>query len=175
MRLGYFQGYKQFVMRVSVFFILSVLAAAVSCSPRIYPVQRDTVTVTNTVERIVYRDSIIEIPVPQGEASSSGDISDTTDILETDIAVSGVEIKDGRFRHWLRNKSDAVIMHPIKLPQREVETTRDNKVLVRDVQLVEKELSWWQETVQIFGYAAMLILLAFVVIKSLKWAKILRK
>lgn len=162
-------------MRLSVFFILPVLAAAVSCSPRIVPMQRDTVTVTNTVERIVYRDSIIEIPVPQGEASSSGDISDTTDILETDMAVSGVEIKDGRFRHWLRNKSDAVIMHPIKLPQREVETTRDNKMLVRYVQLVEKELSWWQKTVQIFGYAAMLILLAFVVIKSLKWAKILRK
>lgn len=162
-------------MRLSVFFILPVLAAAVSCSPRVYPVQRDTVTVTNTVERIVYRDSIIEIPVPQGEASSSGDISDTTDILETDIAVSGVEIKDGRFRHWLRNKSDAVIMHPIKLPQREVETTRDNKVLVRDIQLVEKDLSWWQRTVQIFGYAAMLILLIFIVIKSLKWAKILQK
>lgn len=57
----------------------------------------------------------------------------------------------------------------------EVETTRDNKVLVRDVQLVEKELSWWQRTVQISGYAAMLILLVFIVIKSLKWAKILRK
>lgn len=162
-------------MRLSVFFILSVLAAAVSCSPRVYPVQRDTVTVTNTVERIVYRDSLIEVPVPQGEASSSGDISDTTDILETDLAVSGVEIKGGKFLHWLRNKSDAVIMHPIKLPQREVETTRDNRVLVRDVQFVEKDLSWWQRTVQIFGYAAMLILLIFIVIKSLKWAKILRK
>lgn len=162
-------------MRLSVFFILSVLAAAVSCSPRVYPVQRDIVTVTNTVERVVYRDSIIEVPVPQGEASSSGDVRDTTDILETDIAVSGVEIKDGKFLHWLRNKSDAVIMHPIKLPYREVETIRDNKVLVRDIQLVEKELSWWQRTVQIFGYAAMLILLAFIVIKCLKWAKILRK
>lgn len=162
-------------MRSSAFFILSVLAAAVSCSPRVYPVQRDTVTVTNTVERVVYRDSIIEVPVPQGEASSSGYVRDTTDILETDIAVSGVEIKGGRFYHWLRNKSGAVIMHPVKLPCREVETTRDNKVLVRDVQLVEKDLSWWQKTVQIFGYAAMLILLIFIVIKSLKWAKILRK
>lgn len=149
------------------------MAAAVSCSPRVYPVQRDTVTVTNTVERIVYRDSLIKVPVPQGGANSSGDVRDTTDILETDIAVSGVEIKGGRFYHWLRNKSNAVIMHPVKLPYREVETIRDNKVLVRDVQLVEKDLSWWQKTVQIFGYAAMLILLVFVVIKSLKWAKIL--
>lgn len=159
----------------AAFFIFVCLAAAVSCSPRVYPVQRDTVTVTSTVERVVYRDTLIEVPVPQGEASSSGDIRDTTDILETDIAVSGVEIKGGRFYHWLRNKSNAVIMHPVKLPYREVKTTRDNKVLVRDVQLVEKDLSWWQKTVQIFGYAAMLILLAFIVIKCLRWAKILRK
>ena len=175
MCLGDIQGDTQHIMRLSVFFILSVLAAAVSCSPRVYPVQRDTVTVTSTVERIVYRDSLIKVPVPQGEASSSGDVRDTTDIVETDLAVSGVEIKGGKFLHWLRNKSDAVIMHPVKLPYREVETTRDNKVLVRDIQLVEKDLSWWQETVQIFGYAAMLILLAFIVIKCLRWAKILRK
>lgn len=162
-------------MRLSVFFILSVLAAAVSCSPRVYPVQRDTVTVTNTVERIVYRDSIIKVPVPQGEANSSGDVRDTTDILETNIAVSGVEIKGGRFYHWLRNKSNAVIMHPIKLPYREVKTTRDNKVLVRDVQLVEKDLSWWQKTVQFAGYAAMAILLVIVILKCLKLAKILHK
>lgn len=161
-------------MRIA-FFIFVCFAVTVSCSPRVYPVQRDTVTVTNTVERIVYRDSLIKVPVPQGETSSSGDVRDTTDIIETDIAVSGVEIKDGRFRHWLRNKSDAVIMHPVKLPCREVETTRDNKVLVRDVQLVEKDLSWWQKTAQIFGYAAMLILLVSIVIKCLKWAKILQK
>lgn len=162
-------------MRLSVFFILPVLAAAVSCSPRVYPVQRDTVTVTNTVERVVYRDSLIKVPVPQGEASSSGNVRDTTDIIETDIAVSGVEIKDGRFYHWLRNKSNAVIMHPVKLPCREVETTRDNKVLVRDVQLVEKDLSWWQKTVQFAGYAAMALVLIIIVLKCLKWAKILHK
>lgn len=162
-------------MRLSVFFILPVLAAAVSCSPRVYPVQRDTVTVTNTVERVVYRDTLIEVPVPQGEASSSGDIRDTTDILETDMAVSGVEIKDGRFWHWLHNKSGAVIMHPVKLPYREVETTRDNKVLVRDIQLVEKELSWWQRTVQFAGYTAMAVVLILTILKCLKWAKILHK
>lgn len=174
MRLGNLQGYPQLAMRAA-FFIFVCLAAAVSCSPRVYPVQRDTVTVTNTVERIVYRDSLIKVPVPQGEASSSGDIRDTADIIETDMAVSGVEIKGGRFYHWLRNKSDAVIMYPVKLPQREVETTRDNKVLVRDIQLVEKELSWWQKTVQFAGYAAMAILLVIVILKCLKLAKILHK
>ena len=174
MRLGNLQGCTQPAMRAA-FFIFVCLAAAVSCSPRVYPVQRDTVTVTNTVERVVYRDSIIEIPVPQGEASSSGDVRDTTDIIETSLAVSGVEIKGSQFRHWLRHKTDAVILHPVKLPHREVETTRDNKILVRDVQLVEKELSWWQKTVQFVGYAAMALVLIVIVLKCLKWAKILQK
>lgn len=159
----------------AAFFIFLCVTAAVSCSPRVYPVQRDTVTVTNTVERVEWRDSLIEVPVPQGEASSSGHVSDTTDIIETSLAISGVEIKDGKFRHWLRNKSDAVIVHPIQLRYREIETTRDNKILVRDVQLVEKELSWWQKTVQFAGYAAMALVLIIIVLKCLKWAKILQK
>lgn len=178
MRLGDIQGYSQFIMRFSVIFILFLVfvqAAAVSCSPRVYPVQRDTVTVTNTVEKIVYRDSLIEVPVPQGGVSSSGHVSDTTDIIETSLAVSGVEIKGFQFRHWLRHKADAVILHPVKLPCREIETTRDNRILVRDVQLVEKELSWWQKTVQFAGYAAMAGVLILTILKCLKWARILQK
>lgn len=159
----------------TAFFIFVCLAAAVSCSPRVYPVQRDTVTVTNTVERVEWRDSLIEVPVPQGEASSSGYVKDTTDIIETSLAVSGVEIKNGKFRHWLSHKTDAVILHPVKLPYREISTTRDNKILVRDVQLVEKELSWWQKTVQFAGYAAMAVILIVIAVKCLKLAKILQK
>ena len=174
MRLGNFQDHPQPAMRIA-FFIFVCLAASVSCSPRVYPVQRDTVTVTNTVEKIVYRDSLIEVPVPQGEASSSGDIRDTTDILETNLAISGVEIKNGKFRHWLSHKTDAVILHPVKLPYREISTTRDNKILVRDVQLVEKELSWWQKTVQFAGYAAMAVILIVIAVRCLKLAKILQK
>lgn len=158
-------------MRFSAFFILSVLAAAVSCSPRVYPVQRDTVTVTSTIERVEWRDSIIEVPVPVERVS---EVTDTASVLETSLAVSRAEVVDGLLKHSLRNKEGAITA-VVRLPYREVETTRDNRVLVRDVQLVEKDLSRWQRTVQIFGYAAMLILIAFVVIKCLKWATILQK
>ena len=154
--------------------LLIILTAAVftaACSPRIYPVQRDTVTVINSVERIVYRDSIIKVPVPQGEASSSGDVRDTTDIIETDMAVSGVEIKNGKFLHWLRNKSDAVIMYPVKLPQREVETTRDSKILVRDIEYVEKALSGWQKVMMAGGYVLLGAVILTIVFGILKWRK----
>lgn len=152
--------------------MLAAMLAA-SCSPKVYPVQRDTVTVINSVERIVYRDSIIEVPVPQGEASSSGDVRDTTDIIETDMAVSGVEIKDGKFRHWLRNKSDAVIMYPVKLPQREVETTRDSKILVRDIEYVEKALSGWQKAMMAGGYLLLGAAVLLIVLGILKWRRLL--
>ena len=171
MRLGDIQGDTQCIMRLSVFFILSVMAAAVSCSPRVYQVQRDTVTVTNTIERVEWRDSIIEVPVP---VESVSEVTDTASVLETSVAVSRAEVVDGQLHHSLRNKEGAITA-VVRLPYREVETTLDNKILVRDVQLVEKELSWWQKTVRIFGYAAMLILLALVVIKCLKLAKILHK
>lgn len=170
MRLGNFQGHPQPAMRIA-FFIFVCLAAAVSCSPRVYPVQRDTVTVTRTVERVEWRDSLIEVPVP---TESVSEVTDTVSVLETSLAVSRAEMIDGLLHHSLRNK-EGVITTTVKLPYREVETTRDNKILVRDVQLVEKELSWWQKTVQILGYAAMLILLVSIVIKCLKWAKILQK
>lgn len=156
--------------------LLIILTAAVftaACSPRIYPVQRDTVTVINSVERIVYRDSIIKVPVPQGEASSSGDVRDTTDIIETDMAVSGVEIKNGKFLHWLRNKSDAVILHPVKLPQREVETTRDSKILVRDIEYVEKVLSGWQKAMMAGGYVLLGAVVLAIVLGILKRRKVL--
>lgn len=158
-------------MRFSAFFILLVLAAAVSCSPRVYPVQRDTVTVTNIIERVEWRDSIIEVPVSVEVVS---EVTDTVSVLETSLAVSRAEMVDGLLRHSLRNK-EGVITTIIKLPYREVETTRDNRVLIRDVRLVEKELSWWQKTVQFAGYAAMAVLLILIVLKCLKWAKILHK
>ena len=160
-------------MRFSVIFILSLVfvSAAVSCSPRVFPVQRDTVTVTNTIERVEWRDSIIEVPVP---AEGVSEVTDTVSVLETSLAVSRAEMVDGLLRHSLRNK-EGVITATVRLPHREVETTRENKVLVRDVQLMEKELSWWQKTVQFAGYAAMAVCLVVLVLKCLKWAKILHK
>lgn len=147
------------------------MAAAVSCSPRVYPVQRDTVTVTNTIERVEWRDSIIEVPVPVERVS---EVTDTASVLETSVAVSRAEVVDGQLHHSLRNKEGSITT-VVRLPYRKVETTLDNKILVRDVQLVEKELSWWQKTVQFAGYAAMAILLVIVILKCLKLAKILHK
>lgn len=153
--------------------VIIALCSLVSCSPRVFPVQRDTVTVTNTVKVVEYRDTILNVPVPPGEAGNSGQIRDTTDVLETSVAVSGVEIRDGDFRHWLRNKQEAFIRYNVKLPKVTVTTEKDSRILVRDVQYVEKELSGWQRTIMGAGYVLCALVLLYIAFKVLKWKNII--
>ena len=165
------QKLKQIIMKQTII-ILSVLLLS-SCSPRIFPVERDTTSTTKIVERIVYRDSLIEVLMPQGEASSSGHVGDTTDIIETSLAVSGVEIRGSQFRHWLKHKTDAAILHHAKLPQREVTSETDRRMLVRDIQYVEKKLSGWQKAMMAGGYGLLMAVVVLVVLGILRWRKIL--
>lgn len=151
--------------------IIIALCSLLSCSPRVFPVRRDTVTVTKTERVIEYRDTSLSVPVPEGDAGSSGQIRDTTDILETGIAVSGVEIKGGTFRHWLRNKSEAFIGFHVKIPKVTVTTEKDSRIFVRDVQYVEKKLSGWQKTIMGVGCISLFVLFVLVVVKVLKWKK----
>lgn len=153
--------------------IIIALCSLLSCSPRVFPVQRDTVTVTNTVKVVEYRDTSLSVPVPEGEAGSSGQIRDTTDILETGIAVSGVEIKGGTFRHWLRNKSNAFIRYDVKIPKVTVTTEKDSRIFVRDVQYVEKQLSGWQRTIMGAGYVLCALVLLYIAFKVLKWKNVI--
>ena len=160
-------------MKKSIIFWAVTVLLMSSCSPKLFPEQRDTVTTIRIVDRIVYRDSLVEVPVPQGETSGSGHVRDTTDIIETDLAVSGVEIKDGKFRHWLRNKSEALILYHIKLPQREVTTEMRNKVVLRDVRYVEKQLSGWQKAMMAGGYVLMGTVILLVVLGMLKLRRVI--
>lgn len=153
--------------------IIIALCSLVSCSPRVFPVQRDTVTVTNTVKVVEYRDTSLSVPVPEGEAGSSGMLRDTTDIIETGIAVSLVEIRDGAFRHWLQNKAGVYINYDVKIPKVTVTTEKDSQIFVRDVQYVEKELSGWQRTIMGAGYVLCALVLLYVTFKVLKWKNII--
>lgn len=124
--------------------ILFALLILVGCSPRIVPAQRDTVTVTRTEVIEKLRDTVVFLPIPEGSASSSGQIRDTADTIETSVAVSGVEIVAGTFRHWLKNKP-AKIKSTVTVKDKEAITDRNNKILVRDIQYVEKPLKWYDQ------------------------------
>lgn len=126
---------------VAILFITLILTG---CSPRNFPAQRDTVTVTRTeiIEKL--RDTVVFVPIPEGSANSSGQIRDTSDTIETSVAVSGVEIMAGTFHHWLKNKP-AKIKSTVTVKDKAVITDRNNKILVRDIQYVEKPLKWYDQ------------------------------
>lgn len=134
---------------------LTIIAAALllcSCAAQkaAQETQRDSVRV-ETIERTVYKDSIIFVPLPAENDAASLPDSDTSR-LETSLAESEAFVKDGQLHHSLRNK-ETLLPVPVKLPsvirQEYAYALRDRKVV--EVVEVERELSWWQRTLQILG------------------------
>lgn len=129
---------------------LTIIAAALllcSCAAQraAQETQRDSVRV-ETIERTVYKDSIIFVPLPAENDAASLPNSDTSR-LETSLAESEAFVKDGQLHHSLRNK-ETLLPVPVKLPsvirQEYAYALRDRKVV--EVVEVERELSWWQRT-----------------------------
>ena len=134
---------------------LTIIAAALllcSCAAQktAQETQRDSVRV-ETIERTVYKDSIIFVPVPAENDTATLPDSDTSR-LETSLAVSEAFAKNGQIHHSLRNK-ETLLPVPVKLPsvirQEYAYALRDRKVV--EVVEVERELSGWQHTLQALG------------------------
>lgn len=134
---------------------LTIIAAALllcSCAAQraAQETQRDSVRV-ETIERTVYKDSIIFVPLPAENDAASLPDSDTSR-LETSLAESEAFVKDGQLHHSLRNK-ETLLPVPVKLPsvirQEYAYALRDRKVV--EVVEVARELSGWQRTLQVLG------------------------
>lgn len=148
---------------------LTIIAAALllcSCAaPRVaQESQRDSVRV-ETIERTVYKDSIIFVPLPAEDDAASLPDSDTSR-LETSLAESEAFVKDGQLHHSLRNK-ETLLPVPVKLPsvirQEYAYALRDRKVV--EVVEVERELSWWQRTLQILGGGLLAAVAVWILLK----------
>lgn len=113
--------------------------------------QRDSVRV-ETIERTIYKDSVIYVPVPSGESSAVLPDSDTSR-LETLLAKSEAFVKNGQLHHSLKNRQGAILPVDIKLPTVIMTKTeavlRDRKVV--ELVEVEKQLSRWQAFLQTVG------------------------
>lgn len=138
-------------------FILVLACVAVSCGTpcKVIEAQRDSVR-TIVQDRVVYRDSIIYVPVP-AEADKAVLADSDTSRLETSLAASEAYVADGVLRHSLRNRSDALLPVPVKLPSL---LRQEQHYLVRDrvateTVYVEKELSRWQRFLQAIGLAVL--------------------
>lgn len=129
--------------------------------------QRDTL-ITEIRQEVVYRDSIVFVPLPQGEASAILPDTDTSH-LETIAAVSEAYVSRGELHHTLQNKA-LLLPVEIKMPKyiytRNDHAVREQRV-VEEIQ-VEKEFSRWQRFVMSIGYGVLLCLAVWLAVRLVR-------
>ena len=156
-------------MRQMIFLTLTLLA--VSCSPRIYPVRRDTVTLVRTeiVERLV-RDTVL-ITLPQDSVFVQ--TRDTISVLRIKAAISEASVSRGILSHTLH--SDPAYKPEIEVVYKDRVEYRDTTIYASNTEVVEveRELSGWQRTMMAGGYILLGAVVLLVVLGILKWRKVI--
>lgn len=150
--------------------MLAALLAA-SCSPKIYPVQRDTVTQVRTeiVERLV-RDTV-EVTLPQDSVFVQ--TRDTMSVLRIKAAISEASVSGGILSHTLY--SNPAYKPEIEVVYKDRVEYRDTTIHTSNIEVieVERELSGWQRTMMAGGYVLLGAAVLAVVLVMLKWRKVL--
>ncbi len=145
--------------------ILSVLLLS-SCSPRVFPVQRDTITQVRTeiVERLV-RDTV-EVSLPQDSVFVQ--TKDTTSVLRIRAAISEASVSGGVLAHSLYSnpdyKPEVEIVYKDRIEYRDTTIVSSNTEVIE----MEKELNGWQKAVMAMGYVLMGAVILLVVLGILK-------
>jgi hypothetical protein len=154
----------------TLFATATLLSFVVSCAvPKVVLEQRDS-TVIHIKDSIRFRDSLVFVPVPQGEDKAKLPDTDTS-FLQTSVAESEAFVKDGVLHHSLRNRSEAVIPIRITIPER---IRTEEKGLTRYLKQVErieveKELSRWQRFLQGLGWTALIAIVLWIINKVRKF------
>ena len=150
--------------------MLAAMLAA-SCSPKIYPVQRDTVTQVRTeiVERLV-RDTV-EVTLPQDSVYVQ--TRDTISVLRIKAAISEASVSRGILSHTLH--SDPAYKPEIEVVYKDRVEYRDTTIYASNTEVVEveRELSGWQRTMMAGGYILLGAVVLLVVLGILKWRKVI--
>lgn len=141
--------------------VIPVLILLAGCSPRIYPVQRDTVTLIRTEIREVLKDTTVYVSLPQD--STAVTTRDTTSRLRIRAAISEASVKGGMLHHSLY--SDPSYTPEVKIQYKDRVEYRDTTIYVtnRNAVEVEKKLNGWQKAMMSGGYVLMGIVVACIV------------
>ena len=153
--------------------LLIMLAAmlAASCSPKVFPVQRDTVMQVRTeiVERLV-RDTV-EISLPQDSVFVQ--TRDTMSVLRIKAAISEASVSGGILSHTLYSnpdyKPEIEVIYKDRIEYRDTTIYASNTEVVE----VERELSGWQRAMMSGGYILLGAVVLLVVLGILKWRKVI--
>lgn len=150
--------------------ILSALIIA-GCSPKVFPVQRDTITHVRTeiVEKLV-RDTI-EVTLPQDSVYVQ--TKDTTSVLRIRAAVSEASVSGGVLAHSLYSnpdyKPEIEIVYKDRVEYRDTTIVSNNTEVVE----VERKLSGWQKAMMAGGYVLLGAAVLGIVAVILRWRKVI--
>ena len=142
-----------------------------SCSPRVFPVQRDTVTQVRTeiVERLV-RDTI-EVLLPQDSVYVR--TRDTTSVLRIKAAISEASVSGGVLAHSLYSnpdyKPEIEVVYKDRIEYRDTTIVSSNTEVIE----VEKQLNGWQKAMMAGGYVLLGAAVLLVVLGILRWRKVI--
>ena len=149
--------------------MLAAMLAA-SCSPKVFPVQRDTVTQVRTeiVERLV-RDTV-EVTLPQDSVHVQ--TRDTMSVLRIKAAVSEASVSGGILSHSLH--SNPAYKPEIEVVYKDRVEYRDTTIHTSNIEVieVERELSVWQRALMGGGYVLLGMAVLLIVLWILKWRKV---
>ena len=153
------------------FLIMAALFLLSSCSPRVFPVQRDTVTHVRTeiVERLV-RDTV-EVTLPQDSVYVQ--TRDTMSVLRIKTAISEASVSGGILSHTLYSnhayKPEIEVVYKDRVEYRDTTIYASNTEVIE----VERELSGWQRAMMSGGYILLGAVVLLVVLGILKWRKVI--
>lgn len=142
-----------------------------SCSPRVFPVQRDTVTQVRTeiVEKLV-RDTI-EVTLPQDSVFVQ--TKDTASVLRIKAAISEASVSGGILAHSLYSnpeyKPDIEVVYKDRVEYRDTTIVSSNTEVIE----VEKQLNGWQKAMMAGGYVLLGAAVLLVVLGILRWRKVI--
>ena len=156
-------------MRQTIVILLVLLLS--SCSPKVFPVQRDTVTHVRTeiVERLV-RDTV-EVILPQDSVYVQ--TKDTTSVLRIRAAISEASVSGGVLAHSLYSnpeyKPEIEVVYKDRVEYRDTTIVSSNTEVIE----VEKKLNGWQRAMMAGGYILLGAVVLLVVLGILRWRKVL--
>lgn len=147
---------------------LAVCSLFVACSaPRvIQDYQRDSV-VYIVKDSTIFKDSVVLVEIPTERERLVAAATDTSH-LETSVAWSEAFVADGKLYHTLQNK-DALLPVKITIPEKVHSELSKNTMVIRKTVEVEKELSRWQNFIQMLGYGVLIACVLWILNKMRKF------
>lgn len=142
------------------------LAGACATPKVVQDYQRDSVVVI-VKDSLVLKDSVVLVEIPTEQERLVVAATDTS-VLETSVAKSTAFVNDkGQLCHTLTNK-DALLPVKITIPEKVHTELREKALIHREVVEVEKELSRWQNFIQLLGYGVLIACVLWLINKVRK-------